>query len=342
MTVTDAQPINGHKVNGHPFKLAAIPQFGQSVPLAEQTQSLPPLAGPDTTPAPAPPAPAQPELSEQDEPDAPPEPVEPDEDTYEVTFPLRKAKDVGFAMSILLAALGQVLFFRELFIGWFGHPALSTIGALGIAACFEVGMIGAGDEAMHKRARNVGSWKLLLATSAFVAVVAVTVQTLHWMPNVGLSVTFGFASMIGWIIHMVSGWVRANGYRQAVTRYTADKAERDHYLRAIRDRKLAAWETRQEAARRAVEYVATPKPEPEPPAKTPAARNAPAKPRSTSNKTAKAAVAKKSDAVRVGVAEQARTPRVLRAALEHAGYTMPASTSTVENWCREIKRQLDQ
>ncbi|TDX84962.1 hypothetical protein [Amycolatopsis arida] len=50
--------------------------------------------------------------------------------------------------------------------------------------------------------------------------------------------------------------------------------------------------------------------------------------------------ATKSVAIDVGVRREASTPSKLKAALTDAGYALPKSPTTVENWCRDIRQQL--
>lgn len=186
-------------------------------------------------------APPVPEL-----PPLPPVPARPQ-------YPLHKVERLGFAMTTAVAAIGQVLFFRE----WFGGGVAATVAAIAVAACFEVTMIGAGDGALRHRVHQQRGWPLMLAISGFVAIGATVLQLLHWMPiSVGIAITFALASLVGWIVHTATGWITGSGYLDAKHTHDAEVERRNRKSEARADaayaRQLAEHETTRQAAARAV------------------------------------------------------------------------------------------
>src|SRR5699024_4713805 len=264
MSLTDEPPVNGH--NGHslphlaPFQPVPIRSTLDPVTPATTEQMTPepspPLAGPDSTteqpeqrpvapppaaaPTPVPPAPRA------EEPPLPAKPVQPE-------FPLRTLQAVGLVMAVAMSAVGQVLFWR----GFFGGGAEALLGAIAIAAAFEVLMIGATDMSLHHKTEGSPWWLLLFPIGASAAGVAAIVQLLHWPPEMGIP--FAAASTLGWAAHAVSGWMRAQHYRTAIAEYTAevDRRRRKAESRADAEyeRALAEVETTRQAAQRAVDTV---------------------------------------------------------------------------------------
>jgi len=143
-----------------------------------------------------------------------------DQHELPVTFPLRHAIKIGFAMTVIAAGIGQTLFFA----GFFGGGLTGYALAVGIAAFAEVTMIGAGDSALrHKVERNNG-WQSLLLVSAAVAVGATTMQVAHWMADDEpvMALTFGAASLLGWVVHIASGLIAAHGHLAREDAYQAE------------------------------------------------------------------------------------------------------------------------
>lgn len=227
-----------------------------------------------------------------------------------INYPLRHAIKIGFAMTVIAAGVGQTMFFA----GFFGGGLTGYLLAVGIAAFAEVTMIGSGDSALrHKVERNNG-WQMLLGVSAAVAVGATTMQVAHWMAQDEpvMALTFGAASLLGWVVHIASGLIAANGHLAREDAYLAELARRRQKREAAEDAALAA--------------------EPAP---------KPARTVTTSRRKPQAAVeqkrATKSIALQIGADQGARTPAQLRDALKQAGYSLPASSSTLENWARELR-----
>lgn len=280
MTAIDDRPVNGHKVNGHghghrwaPFQ--PIPELGPAEPL---TQPLPavtntgemaePAPAPTPEPAAEPPADTPVDLDTEMRRDGYRPPDGPtDTHTLPVNFPLRHAIKAGFAMTVLAAAVGQTLFFA----GFFGGGLLGMGLAILIAAFAEVTMIGSGDGALRHKVEGNAGWQLLLAVSALVAVGATVLQVAHWLAEQQpvMALTFGAASLLGWLVHIVSGLIAANGYlaRRAEWDDELDRRRRKRESRADaeQERRLAEWETQQQAVRRAAEHVEPPPAEPSQP-----------------------------------------------------------------------------
>lgn len=272
MSLTHEQPVNGH--NGHelrnlaPFRPVTVrSSLDQAVPdPVEQTQPLSPLAGPDTNhserqpvapppaaaPTPAPPAPRT------EEPPPPAEPTLP-------SFPLRGLEWLGLAMTVAMAATGQIMFWHRFFGG--GPGAL--LGAIGVAAAFEMLMIGGTDKGMQRKAEQAPGWRWLVAGGAVASLVAATVQLLHW--DIQMGVPFAAASLLGWAVHTVSGWSTAQRYINERSSYDAEMARRRRKAESRADaeyeRYMADVETQQQAVQRAVDTVTPTEPKPEKPAK---------------------------------------------------------------------------
>src|SRR5699024_4176148 len=185
MSLVNEPPVNGH--NGHELKglvpFRPVPIRSTLDPATPDTteqapESSPPLAGPDTTPeqpeqqpvtpppaaapTPAPPAPstegtAPVDVETEMRRDGHIKPHGPrTNQELDVSFPLRGAIKVGFAMTVAAAAIGQTLFFASFFGGGLVGYGLAVL----IAAFAEVTMIGSGDGALrHKVEGNVG-WHL--------------------------------------------------------------------------------------------------------------------------------------------------------------------------------------
>jgi hypothetical protein len=244
------------------------------------------------------------------------------------------ASVAGYALSVGVGAFGQIMFFGD----WLGTmiPAPGNWVAATIGAAFaEIGMIGAGNSSLTKR-RDGGKWKLLLAVACFVCAGAVTMQVAHWLPKgFGVALVFGLASFVGFLIHMVIEHSKIRDYEDRKADYAGQLAAYRAEQQARYEEDRAAYEaamTDQQRQRRQVEQTtkkaSAPTPPPRPAAKTP-------------TKTA-GGKATKPDALRIGVEQKAATPARLRAALTAAGYTLPASSSTVENWCKDIKALINE
>ncbi|RSN06001.1 hypothetical protein DMC63_37985 [Streptomyces sp. WAC 05977] len=239
----------------------------------------------------------------------------------------------GYIMSVGVGAFGQIMFLGTWLANMLPAPGNWIAAAIG-AAFAEIGMIGAGNSSLTKRADG-GRWKLLFGVACFVCAGAVTMQVAHWLPKgFGVALVFGLASFVGFLIHMTIEHSKIRDHEDRMANYEkAMKAFRAEE-QARYEQDLAAYEAavaEQQRQRRQIEQAAKKSAEPaEPP--QPVAKP-PAKPAGGR--------ATKADALRIGVQHKARTPAKLRDALIEAGYGLPASSTTVENWCKDIKAQLD-
>jgi hypothetical protein len=169
-----------------------------------------------------------------------------------VTFPLRKATKIGFAMTVAAAAVGQVMFFAS----FFGGTVLGYIGAAAIAAFAEVTMVGAGDSALRHKIEGNRGWQMLLAVSGSIAAGATVMQIAHWWAQEPvMALTFGVASIAGWAVHIASGLIEANGYLRKKGEWDAEVMRRQRKREAREDaeyeRRRADHESDRQAARRA-------------------------------------------------------------------------------------------
>lgn len=265
---------------------------------------------------------------------APTRPKPPELDRIEQTGHL--ASVAGYAMSVGVGAFGQIMFLGSWLAAMLPSPG-NWLAALIGAAFAEIGMIGAGNSSLSKR-KDGGRWKLLFAVACFVCAGAVTMQVAHWLPKgFGVALVFGLASFVGFLIHMTIEHSKIRDYEDRVAKYEKELAAYRAEQQARYEQDLAAYEAavaEQQRQRRQIEQAAKKDAEPAEPAEAtrPPAAKAPAK-------TA-GGRATKADALRIGVECKAATPAKLRDALIGAGYALPSSSTTVENWCKEIKAAL--
>lgn len=127
------------------------------------------------------------------------------------SFPLRHFAWVAYAMSVGTGALGQVLFLGS----EFGGKSWSYLAAIGLAAFAEVVMCAAGDASLDHRA-NRRAWKPLLFLGITVACYAASMNLFHFFrANPALAWTFGGASMVGFLLHILDGHIRVVAYLRA-------------------------------------------------------------------------------------------------------------------------------
>ncbi len=281
----------------------------------EPTPAPAPVTTSTTTPPPTRPAP-QPKPEPQRQPLKPP---------TAPTFWGSRALEAVYWIAILTGAIGQVIFFGGLFnMGWPGYVAAGII-----ATTAETIMISAGDTALKFFTNGVPGrrWWIFLAVSIVAALTAAALNVTHWWgENVSMAVLFGGIAMLGYILHVTDGFVRAIAYREAKAAYEAEVQRREA-----------------EAAKAAA-ATTTPEPAPVPakstsPARPAAPKAKPAKTATKSKARGKGKVANKELAVKLGVERRADTPAALARVLHDAGYA-PASESSVKNWCRAIKAEL--
>ncbi|TKG61563.1 hypothetical protein [Prauserella endophytica] len=271
------------------------------------------------------------------------EPRGPNSPGSEVSFPLRKATKVGFGMTVAAAAVGQVMFFAS----FFGGTVWGYLGAAAIAAFAEVTMVGAGDSALRHKVEGNRGWQMLLAVSGAIAAGATVMQIAHWWSeNVVMALTFGVASIAGWAVHIASGLIEANGYLRKRESWDAELARRQRKRESRDDveyeRRRADEENARQAAHRARVTAEMNLPASAPP---PLSTISPAAAKPATKKSPRARAvpepgeqATKQVAIDLGVRLGANTPSRLKAALTEAGYVLPRSSTTVENWCRDIKQ----
>lgn len=239
------------------------------------------------------------------------------------TFWGSRALEAVYWIAILTGAIGQVIFFGGLFdLGWPGYAAAAII-----ATTAETIMISAGDTALKFFTNGVPGkrWWIFLAVSIVAALTAAALNVTHWWgENKSMAVLFGGIAMLGYILHITDGFVRALSYREAKAAYEAEVKRRED-----------------DAAK-----AATPAPAPVPAPRTASpARVAAPKAKSAAKSTSKAKgkgkgkVATKQIAVQLGVERRADTPAALARVLHDSGYA-PSPESTIKSWCREIKAQL--
>lgn len=307
-----------------------------AVPIA--TPAPPPAApAPSTTPTPVPiaataveqvPLPVKPERPALVKPTRP---KPPELGRAEQTGHI--ASLTGYVMSVGVGAFGQIMFLGTWLAVMLPAPGNWIAAAIG-AAFAEIGMIGAGNSSLAKR-KDGGRWKLLFAVACFVCLGAVTMQVAHWLPKgFGVALVFGLASFVGFLIHMTIEHSKIRDHEDRVAQFETELAEYQAEQQARYEQDLATYEAavaEQHRQRRQVEQAAKKTSEPVAPTQPPAAK--------ALAKTA-GGRATKADALRVGVEHKAATPAKLRDALIDAGYALPSSSTTVENWCKEIKAQL--
>lgn len=269
MTATDDRPVNGHKVNGHghhgyrwaPF--APIPELGPAEPL---TQPLPAVPDTGTTAEPSPePAAEQSETSLRTpawEPELPPLPELPTEPTFNVDKEYwgHKALVGVYWIAIATGAIGQAIFFGELF----NAGIVGYVGAVIGATTAETVMVTACDTALKHRVHGARKrrWLPFLIASFAAAFAASAMNLSHFAPvSVSLGVLLGGVSLLGFLLHVMDGFVKGSDhldrkreYDEAVKQRQAEQRQR---AEAAYERQLAEFESHQQAARRVVEQVET-------------------------------------------------------------------------------------
>lgn len=127
--------------------------------------------------------------------------------------PQRQIK-IGYRMSVITGAAGQVLFLGSMFGGGWWYVA-----AAGVAAFAEVVMAASGNASLEHRVEG-RAWMLMLALSLTVAGYAAANQLLHfWHDKPALAVTFAGASVVGFFLHLLDGHIRAAAYLRALAKW---------------------------------------------------------------------------------------------------------------------------
>lgn len=133
-------------------------------------------------------------------------------------FKLRHLGWVAYGMSVVTGAVGQILSLGE---KWGGSTGAWT-AAVGLAAFAEVVMIAAGDKSLDHRARRSDWWWVLLILAVCVALYAASMNVTHFIStDPALGFTFGGASMIGFLLHIIDGHIRVGAYLRLLAQYEA-------------------------------------------------------------------------------------------------------------------------
>src|SRR5690606_32848234 len=98
------------------------------------------------------------------------------------------------------------------------------------ATTAETIMISAGDTALKFFTDGFPGkrWWIFLAVSIAAALTAAALNVTHWWgENRSMAVLFGGIAMLGYILHVTDGFVRAIGYREAKAAYEAEMKRRE-------------------------------------------------------------------------------------------------------------------
>ncbi|RJQ74229.1 hypothetical protein D5S17_23465 [Pseudonocardiaceae bacterium YIM PH 21723] len=239
------------------------------------------------------------------------------------------ASVAGYIMSVGVGAFGQIMFFADMVRDKLPPPYNWVVGFAG-AAFAETAMIGSGSYSLIKR-RNEGKWRLLLAVACFVCACAVAMQAAHWYPKgPGVVLIFCFASFIGFMVHMVIEHSKLRDSEDRKKKYEQELAAYNAEVQKRYEQDLAEYQAEINRQRRLAEQAAAKANAPEP---RPAAAAQPAK-------QAEGTKASKEVAVPLGVQQKLTTPKELKQGLLEAGYSLPRSSSSIENWCAAIRDEL--
>lgn len=240
---------------------------------------------------------------------------------------------VVYWIAILTGAIGQVIFFGELFnMGWPGYVAAAVI-----ATTAETIMVSAGDTALAKRSqgRRKTQWIPFLLIAFTAAAAASGMNLTHWWEkNISMAIIFGGIAFLGFLLHVIHGFGDGTQFLEDQAAY--DKAVEEHNNK-IEAEHLA----RRRAAERLMREAAKPAPAARPEvaaaaAPKPTAVKAAAEPGKAAPADAAGTAVVKEVAIPLGIEHQATTPKALKELLVAKGHILP-SDSTIKNWCREIK-----
>lgn len=164
-------------------------------------------------------------------------------------------------IAIITGAVGQVIFFGELF----GIGPLGYLAAAIAATTSETIMVTAGDTAMQKRVDRCyrRQWVPFLAAAFAAAGTASGLNIAHWWAeSASMAVLFGGIAGLGFLLHVMDGFTEGTRYLADLDTYETERARARHradaHAEAIYERRLAAWETGQQATDRAVSKASTP------------------------------------------------------------------------------------
>lgn len=253
-----------------------------------------------------------------------PEPIKPPTKPGAEHFKMEKALGVGYWMSVAVGAIGQIVSFGGMIAPNMSEDMAWTayLAAAMLAAFAEITMVGCGTAAL-KRRYNEGAWGALATIACLVCLYATALNAIHWYPvDPGMAIMFAGGSFLGFTAHFIAEHTAASDYEKALAKYREATGQPEQ----------ASAKSTKSAERKA--RPSTPKPQSTP--------KAPSKPQPKVKSKSKGSVATKEDAVRIGIEQGATTPAALKQALTAAGYALPKSQTTVENWCRSIREQRAQ
>lgn len=312
------------------------------VPVAPAAPSTPP---PPPVPAPPPPPPPPDMLAPPKAPELviPPKPHRPE--TGVVNWWAKAFPHIVW-LSVIAGLAGQIFGFAE----FFGGTAIAWTIAVVLGGTFEFMMVACSSRGLRaiglNRSRKEVAPFLLLGTAA--AGFAAYMNVNHFEGWLGLAA--GVVSGLGYAAHVFSHLYEELEHRKEFKNWEREKiaVQREIKERAARERmryetfQAELAEQRREATRRAVKppMAITSGTSTPPPALPRSSTANPTTSKKSGSKTPGKAT--KDEAVRIGVEQKAATPARLRDALLAAGYALPSSSTTVENWCREIKVQLSE
>jgi hypothetical protein len=243
-------------------------------------------------------------------------------------------------LSVLAGLTGQVFGFAE----FFGGTWIAWIIAVVLGGTFEFMMVACSSRGL--RAIGLGrTWKeftpfLLLGTAA--AGFAAYMNMNHFSGWLGLAAAT--VSMLGYSAHVFSHLYDELEHRKALGEWVSEKAEIESEIKARADAERAEYDRyRSQVAEQRTRNLASSAPPQQladRPLASPPAAKAAAKPAERKRTSRIGGRVSKDEAIRIGVEQNAETPAKLRDALTSAGHKLPASTTTIENWCKVIKAEL--
>jgi hypothetical protein len=237
----------------------AVAPVAAEVAVAVPAQQSPAPLAPAPVSAPVPGL----ELAEDDVEAELPVAVVDDEDEHEEKDPiyLDAGMYVAFAMSVVIGVVGQGLYLSDSFGESLG--AASKIVGWGAGGFLEIAMIGTCDGAFKYRGKGAKKWGLFLAVSCLAAGFATYTNFAHWMDqSTGMAVTFGAASLVGFLVHVIHRWVQSDMKKAQVAERAARRerllAEKQSTADAEVERRREARERAERAARRAQRAASAP------------------------------------------------------------------------------------
>lgn len=257
-------------------------------------------------------------------------------------------------VSVAAGLLGQ-------FVGWteiFGGGAIAMIIAGLLGGVFEFFMVSGSARGLKALGRGRSWWQvaafMLVGTAC--AGLAFYMNLNHFSGELALAGKASAAcTLLGYSAHVFGHLFDKLEDRREFLAWKAEAervkkliAEREEAARAAHDAEQEAIREARVARIKATARETSPKDDASgsstgtasAPTTAPATPSGAAKPAGRKPANGESNRATKADAVRIGVEQRISTPAPLKAALKAAGFVLPNSSSTVENWCREIKREL--